>query len=200
MSKARKINQQVPFGINTPLFEGQLIRLGPIDHEKDPAVESRWTHDSIFMRLLEIGPVYPLSPAQIKKRYEALEKEAEEKKNLFHFHIRARQDDRLVGLALVEWIEWTNGNGFLKLGIGSPEERGKGWGSEALRLLLRYTFGELNLFRVSAFVQEYNRGAIHLFKKFGFVEEVHRRQALYRDGRRWDLILFGLLHTEWVNQ
>jgi hypothetical protein len=31
--------------IQTPLFEAQDIRLGPIDHDKDPEVESKWTHD-----------------------------------------------------------------------------------------------------------------------------------------------------------
>lgn len=36
--------------IETQLFEGKLIRLAPIDHEKDPAVESRW--DLIFMGIL----------------------------------------------------------------------------------------------------------------------------------------------------
>jgi hypothetical protein len=36
--------------IETQLFEGKLIRLAPIDHEHDPAVESQWTHDLTFMR------------------------------------------------------------------------------------------------------------------------------------------------------
>ena len=58
----------------------------------------------------------------------------------------------------------------------------------------------LNLFRLSARVPEYNQAAIALFRKFGFVEEVRRRQALDRDGRRWDLIVFGLLNSEWQNQ
>jgi RimJ/RimL family protein N-acetyltransferase len=58
----------------------------------------------------------------------------------------------------------------------------------------------LNLFRVSARVPEYNKAAIALFRKFGFVEEVRRRQALDRDGRRWDLLVFGLLKDEWQSQ
>jgi RimJ/RimL family protein N-acetyltransferase len=185
------------FDLQTQLFEGQSIRLGQIDYEKDPEVVSRWTHDSEYLHMLELGPAYPLSPAQVKKQYEALEKRADEEKNLFHFQVRARQDGRLVGLALIEQIEWTNGNGFLQLGIGLPEDRGQGWGSEILSLLLRYAFGELNLFRVSAPVQEYNAAAIRLFQKFSFVEEVRRRQALHRYGRYWDLILFGQLRSEW---
>jgi RimJ/RimL family protein N-acetyltransferase len=99
----------------------------------------------------------------------------------------------------VQWIEWANGNGYLRLGIGAAEDRGKGYGTQALRMLLRIAFAELNLFRVSALVPEYNTAAIALLKKFGFVEEVRRRQSVERDAKRWDLLVFGLLQEEWLS-
>ena len=188
------------FDIATQLFEAQDIRFGPIDYEKDPEIESKWTHDSEFMRLYEINPARPMSAAMIKKQYEKLEKEVEEKRNLFPFMIRAKIDDRLIGKAVIQWIEWTNSNGFIRIGIGAVEDRRKGFGSQAMKMLLRFSFAELNLFRVSANVPEYNETAIALLKKFGFAEEVRRRQALGRDGRRWDLLVFGLLKDEWQNQ
>ena len=188
------------FDIQTQLFDGNDIRLGPIDYEKDPEIESKWTHDSEFMRLWEISPARPLSLAMIKKQYEKLEKQVEEDKNTYHFMIRAKADDRLIGKASIQWIEWTNGNGFLRLGIGAAEDRGKGYGTQALGMLLRFAFAELNLYRVTALVPEYNTGAIALLQKFGFVQEVCRRKSLERDARRWDLYVFGLLNEEWRNQ
>ena len=185
--------------IQAQLFESQDLRLGPIDHEKDPEIESRWTHDSEFIRLMDTDPARPLSAAMIKKQYEKLEKKVEEDKNLFHFMIRIKADDRLIGKAVVQWIEWTNGNAFLRLGIGAAEDRRKGYGTQALHMLLRFAFAELNLFRVSALVPEYNDGAIALLHRFGFVQEVCRRSALERDGRRWNLYAFGLLRHEWEN-
>ncbi len=188
------------FDIQTQLYEGPDIRFGPIDHEKDPEIESRWTHDSEFMRMMDTAPARPMSAAIIKKQYEKLEKQIEESKNLYHFMIRAKADDRLIGTAAVQRIEWANGNAFLRLGIGAVEDRGKGYGTQALRMLLRFAFAELNLFRVSAMVPEYNEAAIALLEKFGFMQEVCRRKALERDGRRWDLYIFGLLKDEWQNQ
>ena len=188
------------FDIQTQLFEGRDIRFGPIDHEKDPDVESKWTHNSDFMRLYEIDPARPMSAAMVKKKYEKLEKEIDENKNAYYFTIRAREDDRLIGKAEINRIEWSNGNGWIQFGIGSAEDRRKGYGTQALQMLLRFAFAELNLFRVTARVQEYNEAGIALLKKFGFVEEVRRRQALDRDGRRWDLLVFGLLNEEWQNQ
>src|SRR5262245_48614154 len=144
------------FDIQTQLFEGQDIRFGPIDHEKDPEIQAKWTHDSEFMRMMETTPARPMSAAMIRKQYERLEKQIEEDKNRFHFMIRAKADDRLIGTAMVHRIEWTNGNGFLRLGIGAEQDRRKGYGSQALQMLLRFAFAELNLFRVSAMVPEYN--------------------------------------------
>jgi RimJ/RimL family protein N-acetyltransferase len=152
--------------------------------------------------LLDTNPARPVSPAEMKKKYEALEKEIEESKNQFYFTIRLRSDDpeqndRLVGFAKLCEIEWNHGVGLVMLGIGDPGDRRKGYGADALNLLLRYAFAELNLFRLSALIPEYNAGALRLFQKTGFIEEVRRRQALNRDGRFWDLIHVGFLQNEW---
>jgi len=186
--------------IQAQLFEAKDVRFGPIDHETHPEIESRWTHDAEFMRLMEIKPVRPLSPTMVKKKYEAVEKDMDEQKNLFYFTIRTREDDRFIGKALIEMVDWSNGNGYLQIGIGEAEFRRMGYGSQALNMLLRYAFGELNLYRVTAVVPAYNQGAIRLFQKFGFVEEVRRRKALHRDGEFWDIIGFGLLNAEWREQ
>ena len=186
--------------IQTPLFEAQDIRLGPIDYEKDPEVESRWTHDSEFMRMMELKSVLPKSPAMVKKQYEEIEKEIDEKRNAFYFAIRAREDDRLIGKAMFDWVDWANGNTFMQIGIGSCQDRSRGLGSQALGLLLRFAFAELGMFRVTIVIPEYCEAAIHLVRNHGFVEEVRRRKAILRDGRTWDLLAFGLLQSEWIQE
>jgi RimJ/RimL family protein N-acetyltransferase len=183
--------------IEKSLYEGEHICLASIDHEKDPPIESVWTHDPEYIRMLGPEPVRPLSAEQIKKKYEAIEKEIEESKNLFYFTLRMRQDDRLIGFARLFWVEWNNASAFLELGIGDPKDRGHGFGREALDLLLNYAFDELNLHRLSARIPEYNTPAIHLFERTGFQVEVRRREALLRDGKRWDMLHLGILREEW---
>ena len=188
------------FTIETQLLEAQDVRLGPIDLETHPAVESRWTHDAEFMHLMELSPSLPLSPAMVKKQYQAIQREMEIQKDLFYFTIRAREDDRLIGKALIEYVDWSHSNGYLRLGIGEVEARRKGYGSQALTLLLQYAFCELNLYRVTAVVPAYNRGALRLFQKFGFIEESRRPQALHHADTFWDVIGFGLLNSEYREQ
>jgi RimJ/RimL family protein N-acetyltransferase len=185
--------------IDKPLFYGNLICLASIDHEKDAEIETKWTHEAAYMRMISPGTVRPLAPTQIRKKYEAIEKQIENDKNMFYFTIRKLSDDRLIGFVRINRIEWSNGTGDIQMGIGQPEDRRHGFGSEALQLMLRYAFNELNLLRLSALVPEYNGPALGFFKKAGFVEEVRRRQALNRDGRRWDFIHLGLLGSEYVS-
>jgi RimJ/RimL family protein N-acetyltransferase len=183
--------------IATPLFEGCLVRLGQIDHENDTQVISRWTHDGGFMRMMYTDPMHPLAPWQVKNEMEKLEKRIEEERNLFHFRIRAREDGRLLGIAEINYISWTNGSGYIRLGIGTPSDRRQGYGSETLTMLLYYAFVELNLYRLSAQIPSYNLPAQALFQACGFKEEVRRRHALNRDCELWDLLHYGLLAEEW---
>ena len=183
--------------IETPLYIAEDICLASIDHEKDPEIESRWTHNSEFQRMFQRDPVLPQSPAQLKKRYEKIEKDAEEQHSSFYYTIRMKGDDRLVGFAELHWVDWANGGAWLSLGIGDPGDRRKGYGEQALRLLINFAFNELNLYRLSVAFPEYNTAAMALFCKLGFVEEVRQREAINRYGRRWDNLHLGLLREEW---
>ena len=183
--------------IQTQLLEAKDIRLGSIDYEKDPETESAWTHESDFLRLMELKPARPLPPFSIKKQYASIEKEMEKHDTLFYFTIRLRTDDRLIGKALVEHVDWPNRLGIVRIGIGAEADRHKGYGSQALSLLVRLAFNEMNLHRLTAFVPEYSPIALEFFKNFGFVDEVLRRKAIQRDGRFWDIQMMGLLETDW---
>jgi hypothetical protein len=83
--------------MTTSLFEAERVRLAPIDPEHDTEVESAWTHEAEYLRLLDAAPARPLSPAQVKKKYEAIQKEHDKQ---FYFAVRLRDADgpgRLLG-------------------------------------------------------------------------------------------------------
>ena len=178
------------------LYEGRLVRLGPLDHEKDPPVVARWTHDPLLRSVLA-GVARPLSPEAVRKLLERVEKQMEETKNLFHFTLRLRSDNRLVGLARIFWIDFHNGTGVLNLGIGDASDRRHGYGSDALDLLLRFAFDELNLHRLSVWPGADNLPFIQMVGKAGFEEEARRREASFHDGRYWDVLHLGLLRLKW---
>ncbi len=178
------------------LYEGHLVRLGPLDHEKDPPVVARWTNDPLWRSIL-VEVARPLSVEAVRRLLEKVEKQMEEMKNLFHFTLRLKQDNRLVGLARIFWIDFHNGTGVLTLGIGDSADRRQGYGSDALNLLLHFAFNDLNLHRLSAWPGADNLPFIHMAEKAGFVVEARRREAASHDGRYWDVIMMGLLRTQW---
>ena len=73
---------------------------------------------------------------------------------------------------------------------------GRGYGTEALLLVLRYSFKELNLHRVQLDVLAENSRAIRCYQKAGFREEGRRRQVYFRNGKWRDDILMGILAEE----
>lgn len=191
--------------LNTSLFQGQSVYLAGIDRDKDAAVESRWTHQAGYVRMLSAEPMHPMPPSLIKKRYEEIEKEIDQKRNQFYFTIRKKspgndENGRLLGFVHIYRIEWPNGVGNIRLGIGDPRDWRKGYGGEALDLALRYCFDEINLYRLGASIPEYNQAARSLFEKAGFRQEIRQLEFIERDSRRWDLLFLGLLREEWAKR
>ena len=81
-----------------------------------------------------------------------------------------------------------------------PECQGRGYGTEAVRLMLRYAFDYLNLERVALAVQADNPRAIRAYEKAGFVHEGRLRREVYRAGKYVDVLMMGILREEFVEQ
>jgi RimJ/RimL family protein N-acetyltransferase len=181
--------------MNRSLFEGRRIRLVAPDPERDAETLSRWTHDPDYLQLVDAEPVRPSTPEQMKEKIESARKKMGG--NQFEFVIRTRADDRPIGSVRLFAILWPHGVARLQLVIGDPVDRRQGYASEALELILRFAFDELNLHRVAAATPEHNQAALRLIKAGGFVQEVRQREAIHRDGGRCDLFHLALLRPEW---
>jgi RimJ/RimL family protein N-acetyltransferase len=82
------------------------------------------------------------------------------------------------------------------LSIWRPEDRNRGYGTDALRAFLAWGFRHLNLNRVELTVAPDNDAAVHVYEKLGFTVEGRRRQHHYDDGCFVDELLMGLLADE----
>ena len=179
------------------LLTGKLVRLAAMDSEKDVEVLARWDLDSEYLRQLDSDPHLP---SRVKKIREAIEKQQNEDPTTVEFSVRVLADDRLIGFVAFDGINWQHGDTFVAIGMGDPTYRGNGYGTDAMRVMLRYGFQELNLCRIQLNVFSYNERAIKSYLKVGFSIEGEQRGMLLRDGRRWDFVYMSVLREEWRAQ
>ena len=177
------------------LFKGKLVRLAGIEPDEVSKSFAQWNRDSEYMRLLDSDPPRLHSSKAIK---EWIEKDLEKRTDMCWFAIRTLEDDRLLGDITLSVINWGSREAFAGIGIGAREFWGKGYGTDAMRLILRYGFTELNLRRISLTVFEFNQRAMRSYEKAGFRLEGRQRQFMRREGRRWDILYMGILREEWM--
>jgi RimJ/RimL family protein N-acetyltransferase len=135
---------------------------------------------------------------ELKKNYEGAAAKTEAG-NQFHFAMRLKDADMLVGFVRFHSIFWIHGTAIFTLSF-ADEDMLRQYGPEALDLVFCYGFRELNLYRLETILPSYRLAAIALFEGAGFLMEARRRQAAYRDGRLWDVLNFGILQSEWKSR
>ena len=174
---------------NKSLFSGQLVRLCA-PRSDDAAMLALWSEDAEYLRNMDTDFAMPGT-------VESFEKSNDKIPNSLEFRLRTFENDTLIGFVALFSIEWNNQCGKMAIGIGDPNFRGKGYGTDALRLILRYGFCELNLHRIGLDVISYNTSAIHAYQKVGFQVEGTMRQSVLRDDQKYDRILMSILRNEY---
>ncbi len=177
------------------MLKGALVRLSAVEPKELAEATVRWDQDSEYQRLGLIEPADLYSVRQITEWVEQDQNKVSS--NSYFFGIRILENDRLVGSCGLFGELFPHADGFVGIGIGERELWSKGYGSDAMKLVLNYAFQELNLRRVSLSVAEFNSRAIRSYEKAGFSLEGRVRGRLQREGRHWDMLFMGILRDEW---
>lgn len=105
-------------------------------------------------------------------------------------------NSEFIGYIKLTRIRWFNRKCELSIMIDKLHQ-GKGLGSEALKTVIDYAFGKMNLHRLEAEVIEFNKASIKLMENFGFVKEGVLREAKYHNSKYYNIYRYGLLRNEW---
>ena len=174
------------------ILEGNLVRLAALT-EDDVEHLVRFQLNSAYTRLLDSWPARPRSKDEFVKWIQSESK----RDTVYLFSIRRIEDDEFLGFAELDRIDWSHGSSGLGIGLGDPDSWDKGYGRDAMKLLLDFAFSEMNLHRIGLSVFAYNERARALYEKLGFVHEGTVRERLHRDGERYDMLMYGILRHEW---
>jgi len=112
------------------------------------------------------------------------------------FAVRLLENDDLLGNIGFNSVDLLNRTATIGIMLGNPNYQRKGYGIEAVKLILDYGFSFLNLRNISLSVFEYNEPAYNLYKKVGFKEVGRLRKALEIMGKTYDVIILDMLKEE----
>jgi UDP-4-amino-4,6-dideoxy-N-acetyl-beta-L-altrosamine N-acetyltransferase len=174
-------------------LKGKKVVLVPLDL-KYLDTYLKWFNDPEIRRLL--CTAYPISREQEKDLLEKMIKDME----AVHLSIIVKENGQLIGNISLMKINRIHHHAELGIAVGEKNYWNKGLGTEAMDLVLGYGFNTLNLHRIYLVVNAFNHRAISAYEKIGFKREGAFRDAIYIDGRYYDLLIMGILHSEWKNR
>jgi RimJ/RimL family protein N-acetyltransferase len=152
----------------------------------------RWYSDPEMARLTRYS-LRPMSDGEIDRFFHGRLMSPES----VAYAIDTRDTGRLIGLTTFSNLDPDNSSVLFHISIGEPDARGSGYGTEATELMLWLAFERIGLHRVALSVFAFNKRAIHSYQKVGFKIEGRDREAIVRDGNRWDELRMGILAAEW---
>jgi diamine N-acetyltransferase len=153
--------------------------------EEDAETLFRWITDRELVELS--APFDPPTPEQHRRWFDAIRT----RDDVEIYGIRLVEDDRLIGSCQLHSIDRELERAELQIRIGERDAWGRGYGTEAVRLLVRHAFADLGLRRVELHVFATNRRAIRAYEKAGFEVEERRARAACVGGRYLDVLVMA---------
>lgn len=175
------------------MLDGERVRLRAVE-EGDLPLFVEWLNDPEVSQWL--SRAMPLSMVEEENWFRGLRTLHPEERPLA-IEARIAEGWLLIGNSGLGNFRHTCPQAELGIFIGRKDYQNRGYGQEALRLLLDHGFGSLNLERIYLRVLAANQRAIHVYDKVGFSQEARLRHAVVRDGAYGDILVMSVLRSEW---
>ncbi len=194
--KVNMDRQLTPFAVTTLKYGpaggkglvADRVRLRPLRKE-----DSALLYDWITHRELVIlnAPFYPVSEADHAAWIESM---LTKRMDLVIFVIEELETSQAIGTCQLLNINWRHRSAELQIRIGNEQFLGRGFGSEAVRLLCNFGFADLNLHRIYLHVFANNIRAFNAYKKCEFSQEGLLKESAFIDGAWEDVVVMGKLN------
>ena len=173
------------------ILKGKFVTLRPIE-EEDIEFIRNMINDPWFESMI-VGWSFAISKKEQKAWFDSFKNSS----NQLRFIIQTEADG-VVGFTGLKNIDWKNGTadgGGMR--IAKRENMSRGIATDAYMTLLKYAFYELRLNRINGSVLGYNPASIKATSKVGFKQEGIMRQCVYKNGVYHDVILLGVLKSDY---
>lgn len=176
------------------MYTGEKVRLREYRRE-DLLLKVSYVNDTEVVHGLVADIPYPLTLHEEELWYEAISGT----KDTYKFAIETLEDQQYIGGCSINDVDWKNSVATVGIFIGDKNYRGKGYGADAMRVLLRFIFLQMNLNKIRLIVYSFNKSAITMYEKMGFKLEGILRQEIFRDGQYHDKLAMGILREDYLS-
>ena len=170
-----------------PFLVGKKLYLRGIEQKDLEGRYFDWLNDYEITKYME-SSFFPNTVEKLQEYFNSIGKS----NNNVLLGIIDAETDTHIGNVRLGPINWVHRTSFLGIMIGEKDFWGKGYATEALKLVVDYAFNRLNLHKVSAGANASNKASIRAYEKIGFKIEGRRKEELYVDGTYHDGIIMGL--------
>lgn len=176
-------------------FEGENLYFSPLD-VNDVQTFTRWINDETLVRGLNSSVSKNISELSEKSYLEKASADMDK----YQFSVIKKEDDKLIGSYDLHDIELIHQ--FAEVGgfIGEIDERGKGYGTEALRMVCDYGFNVLNLRCLIGKIWAFNTASIRPLEKVGFKKVGEIKQRYYYNGKFYTEYTFQITKEEFYKK
>jgi RimJ/RimL family protein N-acetyltransferase len=175
------------------MLSGKNIRLRATEPTDLPNMV-RWMNDPDVIENLLIYT--PLSSVEEQNWYDNMIKGPKEE-HVYTIEILENDEWIPVGSTGFHSVDMKSRGAEIGISIGEKKYWNRGYGRDAMHLMLRHAFNDLNLNRVYLYVFETNERAKKAYLAAGFVEEGRLRQDIFKNGRYLDTFIMSVLRNEW---
>jgi len=178
-----------------PFTVGEKIYLRGLERADLEGAYFDWLNDREVTKFLEAGR-FPNTREAMEEYYN----NTVLSNNNAVFAIVDKKTDEHIGNIKLGPINWITRIASLGIMIGDKESWGKGYGTEAIRLVLDYAFNRLNLHKVTAGIAAMHQASIKAFEKAGFTIEGHAKSQFYLDGEYSDSLYLGITREDYLEK
>ncbi len=171
-------------------IEGEWVALGPRTREHLPLF-ARWRNDFAVARTFDTPRAHTIE--SLAAAYDA------GKGHEYGFTVYERATWRPIGWTYLRDVDWRGRTAGFGIVIGEADARGRGYGTEATRLMLDYAFTALGLHSVMLTTDSYNLAGQAAYRKAGFKEFGRRRECALLNGTYYDWVYMDCLAREFTS-
>lgn len=174
------------------MYEGRLVRLRAFDNS-DLMKSLSYANDYGVMRGASGAILYP---STVDDAARAMGQNTSYTAGEYQFAIETKEKNEFIGQCGFTKVNWKNRVGEIGILIGEKAYRGMGCGADAIKVLCRFGFEEMNLHKIKALVFDFNEAALRCYQKCGFETEGVLKREIYREGRYHDVVCMALFRGE----